>query len=155
MKNNVNEINDITTYVNVRNLYKAKKTNKEVNDNKEWATGSYINRNGYSIIYEFENNQENDYLVDDTTLCQYSGFKTKTGQLIFENDILQSEYGDIAQVKFGEYLNCFDPEEMKHYGFYVNWQNENYYVKDLKYWIEKFNAKVIGNIFDNAEILQK
>ena len=133
-----------------RYLCKAKKINKLSSDTEDYAIGYFLYRNNCPIIYESKKDGkfQECYIVDDTTLSSYTGFKTKSGQLIFEHDYLKSEYGDIGEVKFGLYKNCLDPDGMENYGFYVDWNGrdgEQYYVKNLKYWINVFNAEVIEN----------
>lgn len=128
-----------------RYLCKAKKINKYSDDTNDYVIGYYLRRNGYPIIHEFNKTEKNNHIIDINTLSQYTGFKTKTGQLIFEHDFLKSKYGDIGEVKFGLYKNCFDPDGMENYGFYVDWngrKDEQYYIKNLKYWIEVFDAKI-------------
>ena len=85
--------------------------------------------------------------IDPSTICQCTGLKDKNGKLIWENDIVRDKEG-----------NCYK----------VFWQN-NYYqfswicVKsdifqigtkwDLYIW-RSYEIAVIGNTFDNPELLE-
>lgn len=136
-----------------RYLYKAKRL-----DNGEWVQGYYVkglnmyDKEAY-LIFEpttiFYSSGETDGWseVDPSTICQCTGLKDKNGKLIWENDIVRDKEG-----------NC-------HKAF---WQN-NYYqfswicVKsdifqigtkwDLYIW-RSFEIAVIGNVFDNPELLE-
>ena len=50
----------------------------------------------------------------------------------------------------------FDSSKTEHVGFYVDWSGKytKRYRKDLGYWTNMVNAEVIGNIFDNPELLE-
>lgn len=54
------------------------------------------------------------------------------------------------------YQNCFDSTKTENVGFYVDWSvtDKKYMRKDLGYWINMVDAEVIGNTFDNPELLE-
>ncbi len=155
-----------------RYLYKAKRL-----DNGEWVIGNLIRNSdaedGWeAIIIPAKNSNmftkhighgygslgfENWYRVDPSTICQCTGLKDKNGKLIWENDIVKDLFSDAcAQIKYGSYQSCFDSTKTEHVGFYVGWSGKytKRYRKDLGYWINMVNAEVIGNIFDNKELLE-
>lgn len=82
------------------------------------------------------------------TVCQYTGLPDKNGRKIFEGDILSGErYHDWGQG--GEYV----PDKCV-----IKW-NEKRAAFDPVYWWEGYNHdlkdyEVIGNIFDNPELLE-
>ena len=136
-------------------LVKAKRI-----DNGEWVEGYlYVySRIDKYIIYRYEkdvNVESVSYEIDPTTICRFTGLY-KNNQKVWENDIIKYHFGeDMAAIKFGKYQNCFDSQKVCHYGFYVDWQS-CYLRKDLGYWIEMLDdSNIIGNIFDNPEILEK
>lgn len=84
-----------------------------------------------------------DYIVIPNTICQYTCFHDKNERKIFENDIVR--YKDyIGIVKYGKHG--------KHYGFYIEWQNDASVRKDIIFWSDKIT--VIGNIFDDSSLLE-
>lgn len=89
------------------------------------------------------------------TICQCTGLKDRNGKLIWENDIIKHHFRDrCAQIRYGAYRSCFDMQKAWHIGFYVDWSESRNYRKDLGYWINMVNAEVVGNIFDNPELLE-
>lgn len=134
-----------------RCLFKAKTCNGE------WASGFlhckddkwYIsNKAGSPFAYE----------VRPDTICQCTGLKDKNGKLIWENDIVKDLFSDAcAQIKYGSYQSYFDSTKTEHVGFYVDWSGKctKRYRKDLGYWINMVNAEVIGNIFDDPELIKE
>lgn len=130
-------------------------------DNGEWVVGNLITnvffRLGQSISYIlcpdkadydcFEDFSEENgiFEVQPDTICQCTGLRDKKGKLIWENDI----------------ANCMDAEccgyiswNESEAGFYFNvlledggFEEEDIY--DYQDWIE-----VIGNTFDNPELLE-
>lgn len=156
-------------------LHKAKVKNwKEIPDKKDhWVEGyyammgtgenakHYIVQNGY-LPHLFEKEQDNYYFndveIDIETLCGYTSLNDRNGNKVWENDIVKywsyHDGDDYAQIKFGTYQSCFDKMESKHHGFYVNWESNRR--KDLGYWLEWTDyAEIVGNIFDNPELLNK
>lgn len=134
-----------------RYLYKAKRK-----DNGEWVQGYLygIWEKRY-ILWGMTNDIPNMIEVDPSTICQRTGLKDKNGKLIWENDIVKYHFGNVyAQIRYGAYQNCFDSQKTEHIGFYVDWSENKNYRKDLGYWINMVNAEVIGNIFDNKELLE-
>lgn len=132
-----------------RCLFKAKICNGE------WVAGFlhckddkwYIsNKAGSPFAYE----------VRPDTICQCTGLIDKNGKLIWENDVIKYHFGNAyAQIRYGAYQSCFDNQKTEHIGFYVDWSESRNYRKDLGYWINMVNAEVVGNIFDNPELIKE
>ena len=94
--------------------------------------------------------------VRPDTICQCTGMKDKNGKLIWENDVIKYHFGNAyAQIRYGAYQSCFDNQKTEHIGFYVDWSESRNYRKDLGYWINMVNAEVVGNIFDNPELIKE
>lgn len=162
-----------------RYLYKAKRL-----DNGEWVQGYYVKGldvydKEVHLIFEpntmFYSSGETDgwYKVDPTTICQCTGLKDKNGKLIWENDIVEllGHRGVIKYVCGGfgiGYRKNIDWEEIQSNIMRVTGcenilyacENDNYISLWEIYW--NFNdeddsvntVEVIGNIFDNKELLE-
>lgn len=145
-------------------LYKAKRVNwRKLPKEEWWVDGNLlISDDDHYIIPDFgvscaekSNNYVCDKLitlhafeVDKETVCEYTGLTDKNGRKIFERDILSGKrYHDWGQG--GEYV----PDKCA-----VKW-NEKRAAFDPVYWWEGYNYdlkdyEVIGNIFDNPDLLQ-
>lgn len=125
-----------------RYLFKAKKKNwQELPKDEQWVQGYYyqIWENGY-ILWGMTNDVPNMIEVDVSTLCQCTGLKDKNGKLIWENDIVKINNSKVnVLITFRDFeIICTIP-------------SEKYYKHRLEYDTE---YEVIGNIFDNAELLE-
>lgn len=151
--------------MNDRYLYRAKRT-----DNGEWVEGYLLYCKDCAFVTDSVQEEMEGYCnsgqihgfgdfykVDPSTICRCTGLKDKNGKLIWENDIVKYHFGDAyAPIRYGEYQSCFDSTSTGHIGFYVDWtgtKKENMR-KDLGYWIKMIEADVVGNIFDNTELLE-
>lgn len=161
-----------------RYLFKAKRT-----DNKEWVLGSYVytfapdkkshvfglTRENHLIVGE----NGNMVLIDKDTLCQCTGLKDKNGKLIWKNDIVNF-LGHKGTIVFecGSFGIAYKAP--------IDWRrieanilpitgcdnvlyacaNDNFISLWEIYW--NFNdeddclstVEVVGNIFDNTELLE-
>lgn len=140
-----------------RYLFKAKRL-----DNGEWVQGhivryGFTNQEKWHIVPAYASDLYS-FLIDKNTICQCTGLKDKNGKLVWENDIVKDLFSDAcAQIKYGGYQSCFDSTKTEHVGFYVDWSGKctKRYRKDLGYWINMVNAEVIGNIFDDPELIKE
>lgn len=124
-----------------RYLFKAKRL-----DNGEWVQGYLygIWEKRY-ILWGMTNDIPDMIEVDPSTICQCTGLKDKNGKLIYEGDIVKCLYNDygekgvyIGKVIYREDTCCF-----------VDANSES---TDYEWWEEE--KEVIGNIFDNPELLE-
>lgn len=130
-------------------LFKAKRLVDDgwaYGDLSQHKTGKKFIKAG-SATHSFE--------VDADTICQYTGLTDKNGNKIWENDVIRYVDGDLAVdgiVRFGRHEQIV----MLELGFYVDWVSEGTecFKTDICYWVEKRNIEVIGNIFDNPELLK-
>lgn len=130
--------------MNNRYLYRAKRT-----DNGEWVEGFLMDDNYINV--PFNDNDvggrfDDPVEIDPSTICQYSSISDKNDESVFENHIVRDDDGRVGIIKFGR--------NDLHVGFYLEWVSEKamYYRKELGFWASK--AEVIGNIFDNPELLE-
>lgn len=137
-----------------RYLFKAKRV-----DNGEWVIGNLVcsvyTRN--DVCVGQYGSTIGMHTVELSTVCLCTGLQ-KDGRLIWENDIIKNLFSDeCAQIKYGSYQSCFDSTKTEHVGFYVDWTGRyaKRYRKDLGYWINMVDAEIIGNVFDNPELLKR
>lgn len=152
-----------------RYLFKAKRV-----ENGKWVVGHFYEFMGKSYIFEPPFTSKNlTYEVEPSTICQCTGSKDKNGKLIWENDVVDF-LGHRGIVKFE--CGSFGIAYEKH----IDWdeiqanimpltgcentlyacENDNYISLWEIYW--NFNdeddslstVEVIGNIFDNPELLE-
>ncbi len=162
-----------------RYLFKAKRL-----DNGEWVTGYYVKRldmydKEVHLIFEpatiFYSNGATDGWneIGPATICQCTGLKDKNGTLIWENDIVEL-LGHRGVIKFTcggfgiGYRKNIDWEEIQANIMRITGcenilyacENDNYISLWEIYW--NFNdeddsvntVEVIGNIFDNPDLLE-
>ena len=135
--------------MNDRYLYSAKRT-----DNGEWVEGCLliIDDSEYRIATSCLQGDVKEllnvcaYEVDQSTICQCTEINDKNGKLIWENDIVKGKYYDngkshrhIGQVKY--IYEAYKVVGVKQYTGYHAHLDGSY--------------EVIGNIFDNKELLER
>ena len=85
--------------------------------------------------------------VKPDTVCQYTGQKDKNGKKIFEGDILKHEDECVIEV-------IWNAEK---YGFAAQCVKGSALLKECKWGLWEFESdevEVIGNVFDNPELLK-
>lgn len=91
------------------------------------------------------------------TVCQYTGLTDKNGRKIFEGDIVKAEFSfnDFARdrVEHKEYIYEISYHE-KYCYFYLKRKNNNL-LFDGNWSYALMKIEVIGNIFDNPELLNQ
>jgi uncharacterized phage protein (TIGR01671 family) len=130
-------------------LFKAKRI-----DNRKWVEGYYQRRyyflgNEEHLIFHADSYKVWKYAeIDPKTLCQFTGLCDKNGKKIWENDILMAHL-DESYPEDAAY-------ETVEWGV-AGWVGRETGSTDREY-IDKFdleNFEVVGNIFDNKELLQE
>lgn len=131
-------------------LFRAKRI-----DNGEWVEGSYVYRpkevGDYRVSHYILVHDDYGFSwkeIDIDTICQYTGLTDKNGNKIWENDICSTDLERpflIVEFRNGAFMyNCNDG-------------NKDYY--DIMLPTEPLEqqdkyTEVIGNIFDNPELLK-
>lgn len=127
-------------------------------DNGEWAEGYLIvDEKDYSkyfigfVIGANEDGTPHDLdvvQVDPSTICQCTSLKDKNGKLIWENDICgrKEEYPEIVKYNNGDWTLDYSYSKGKESGYC--YCNLGFYALERKY------VEIIGNIFDNPELLE-
>lgn len=117
-------------------------------DNGEWVQGYYyqIWEKGY-ILWGMTNDAPNMIEVDVSTVCQCTGLKDENGKLIWENDIIKAwSQGTCAKGKIKQRIDGT-------WIMYPAWQKGEmwYLCPDNN---GETTVEVIGNIFENPELLE-
>lgn len=144
-------------------LFKAKRK-----DNGEWVEGHYVYdycknihlilRNELSTCLNAGSKPNREdwtlepYEIDPNTLCQYTGLTDKNGRKIWENDIVKCK--KYIGGNFIDYCIEVGYAEMKHGVFGLHRIKYDAYYRPFKDWLEDYEYEVIGNIFDNPELLE-
>lgn len=120
---------------------------KGINGGK-WAYGDLLQYAGTAQIWEQTEDGKWNCIVDPETVCQYTGLTDKSGRKIFEGDIVSFNYelndwGKVAKILFedGEYRYRAITNSPKLYNCRICGENDR--------------CEVIGNIFDNPELLNQ
>ena len=133
-----------------RYLFRAK-----ILDNGQWVQGfickkKYKSNKFYISCFHDKDDNEQFFAIDPDTICQCTGLKDKNGNLIWENDVVgfwdtySTENGQAEMDCIGKVV--WDDETIS---FQVTnrLSAESYEVID--------ECSVIGNIFDNPELLEE
>ena len=129
-------------------------------DNGEWVKGYYIKatrhwhehgiHEEWIAVDTIQNggwcNVRSKYAVIPETVGQFTGLFDKNGKKIFEGDIVKScEYDDVYFVKY------FDNDNYSAFDFVPDVPLCE--CNGLSYLVNEEGCKVIGNIYDDKEIL--
>lgn len=142
-----------------RYLYKAKRLDwREFPEKEQWIIGYYVlGFNEYEqpvhLIFEptsmfFSHGETDGWTeIDRNTLCRCTGLKDKNGKLIWENDIVRDKHGNFYKAFW----------QNNYYQFSWICAKSDVFPIGSKWdlWsFKSFEIEVIGNIFDNPELLE-
>ena len=128
--------------MNDRYLYRAKRI-----DNGEWAKGSLFAEGEITEIIRGTCNTIGIEGVDvnPETICQCTGLKDKNGNLVWENDVVKTNNGRLCKV-FWFSSSLYQGYDLKPI------ESENPAPTKWDIW---YDIEVIGNIFDNPELINE
>lgn len=116
-----------------RYLFKAKRL-----DNGEWVQGALLFHDADTATIFNQHPADGSlqgFEVDRNTACQCTGLKDKNGKLIWENDIMKYQWNGETRIDVVKYY-----APMFSYENVIRWS--------------LYQDEVIGNIFDNQELLE-
>lgn len=124
-----------------RYLFKAKHSLYS----KEWHIGNLVKEPDGLYIKEVDKNRM-VYIQDRSIICQCTGLKDKNGKLIWENDIVDVQYGKAIVV--------WEDSDWR-----LEWIDTDtiiWYRRDLPYWAKASidGVEVIGNKFDTPKLME-
>ena len=147
---------------NTEYLCKAKRT-----DNDEWVTGCLlVFDDEYRIATScLQSTLEDEpdavlevctYKVDPSTICRCVGIEDKTGNLVWENDIIEKEF----YTDYNAYANSEKYAGVVRWSSLRAWEIETergsrFLANELEFTDFKNHCKVVGNVFDNPELLEE
>ena len=132
-------------------LFRAKRK-----DNSEWIEGYYYKRiqerNVVDAIETYDGNIHSIeyYEIDPKTLCQYTGKTDKYGKKIWENDIVSAVWYSVPLDDATGLITFY--EEWCGYIIHDKSTKSRYLLSD--YGADVYEFEVIGNIFDNPELIK-
>ena len=119
-------------------------------DNSEWVYGlpSCDEDGEIEEIEVWSEDDINFYSVDPSTICQCTGLNDKNGNLIWENDICD------RKEQYPEIVKYFNGDWTLDYSYASHKESGGCYCNLGFYAEERKCVEVIGNIFDNPELLE-
>lgn len=138
-------------------------------DNGEWVYGYYCKTEFRSTIIPSMGIDRNGIMhieVDPDTIGQFIGMTDKMGKRIFDGDILMVKNEDVfAEAFVVRYGHCGGIQNVDHevgyVGFYVEPVGIGAAVllefgirTDILYWMNEYEMEVVGNAFENPELLE-
>jgi hypothetical protein len=108
-----------------------------------WVYGSLLQTNGnrYSIV-----EMDGTYYigVNPDTIGAFTGIYDSTGNEIYEGDIIKTKRGTRFSIRHSNNLPAFEATR----------KSSTVGCDIYRSWIETYMATVIGNIYDNPELLK-
>ncbi len=128
-------------------LFKAKRI-----DNGEWVEGCLVIDHSRSNLFEYRMQPvESGVLyappIDPETLCQFTGLCDKNGKRIWESDVVWLVYDGKEHI----YQIVWDDSELD----FKATNGEENYGSNFEYLLCCDEIEVIGNIFDQPELLRE
>lgn len=111
---------------------------------REWAYGGYAK--DYSGVYIYDTMRAQRMVkVAPETVCQYTGYTDLHKKKAFEHDIVFYEDGQ-----------CHGYIVFKNGCFFIEWEDGRSDLRrDIHFWFTERRVYVVGNMFENPELLNQ
>ncbi len=122
-------------------LFRAKHLNASLKNEyigTPWVEGYLCDEN-----HIYSTKTEGEFLIDPETVCQYTNYADIREHKAFEHDIVFYEDG-----------GCYGNIVFRNGKFLVEWKSRPDLRNDIHFWFTKRRVYVVGNIFDNPELLE-
>lgn len=140
-------------------LFKAKRL-----DNGEWVEGDLLHTGDVDTVL-ISDCYSQLFRCDGNTVCQYTGLTDKNGKKIWENDIVcvtHEKYQDCDEMETYQLLPEIESYKRNYSVEFVNSgsrygcrvRNESIHFMLTRNVIFNHKVEVIGNIFDDKELLE-
>ena len=125
-----------------RYLFKAK-----ILDTHDWILGFLsMHKTGKYFIRPIGGSASSSEEVEKNTICQCTGLKDKNGNLIWENDVVRVTINSGSTI-----CRCAFADTVAHFQL---WQKHTIKSTSTVLNLGNYECEVIGNIFDNSELLE-
>lgn len=125
-----------------------------------WVYGYLCDENYINAVDEDEYGGKftSEMLVNPETVCQYTGLTDKNGRKIFEGDIVKGVAYSTDFVGYIVWIDAIAGFGVRYFNKHrepTAWENSSI-LKAIQRWKQpnEFQAEIIGNIFDNPELLK-
>lgn len=109
----------------------------------DWVYGYYVNQYKYPEIYCQDTSVGERRAIIAETVGQYTDLTDRNGNKIFEGDILIDTQSGVEYImKWFKKYGCFAFANAKGS---IEWEYTDIFIEDMK---------VVGNVFDNPELLE-
>ena len=126
-------------------FFKAKRK-----DDGKWVEGYYYKMwENHYVLWGMNNDKPDMIEIDPETLCQYTGKKDKKGKKIWEHDIVSTIVFGPSTLVHRPAAIAYDERKTQ---YIAGFAYEDY-VPLLAYYDDEI--EVIGNVFDNPELLEE
>ena len=124
-------------------------------DNGVWIYGDliHIDKSDIGIVTDYDH--WSGCRINPDTVGQFTGLTDCNGKEIYEGDIISSPLNNVVIVKFG-----YKEHRVRHHGVEDSFAAYGWIAENIQNGITDFldneilQGKVIGNIYDNPELLK-
>lgn len=126
-----------------------------MNDRLKFRVWDKITKRYFYLELKFGDNGYHPDFIQEPVFEQCTGLKDKTGNLIYEGDLIRTPFNFYGVVKFGKFDADGLGGENANLGFYIDWESEETPPRqNFNYWVQEDNPnriEIVGNIHERKE----